>query len=288
VSAAAKGGTGERLGVTLLFALVVHAVVALGVTFGYDKPAPSLPSLDVILVQSASGEKPDKADYLAQANNSGGGTSDKALRPSDPLSGALRKSDPGLMPQPLEAGAPAPKVRTATRVVTQQNVANSVLSQTEARETPPQDLPEAQREVQRKLEMARLSEEIQKETQTYAKRPKKKFISANTKEYAYASYMRAWVARIERIGNLNYPDEARREQLHGSLVLTVALKRDGSVKSIEIIKSSGIHVLDEAATRIVTLAAPFPPIPSGTGDDVDELFVTRTWQFLPGDVLRNE
>jgi periplasmic protein TonB len=97
--------------------------------------------------------------------------------------------------------------------------------------------------------------------------------------------MSAWVARIERIGNLNYPDEARRQQLHGQLVLTVALNRDGSIKSIDVIQPSGFKLLDDSAIRIVKLAAPFAPIPVEEG--IDELYVTRTWQFLPGDILRN-
>ncbi|HEY3521619.1 MAG TPA: energy transducer TonB, partial [Rhodanobacteraceae bacterium] len=122
----------------------------------------------------------------------------------------------------------------------------------------------------------------------YAKRPRKKFISANTREYAYAAYMKAWVNRIERVGNLNYPDEARRRRLHGQLVLTVGLARDGRVKSIDIIQSSGHRVLDDAAIRIVHLSAPFPPIPHGRDigkDKIDELYITRTWQFMRGDEL---
>lgn len=94
--------------------------------------------------------------------------------------------------------------------------------------------------------------------------------------------MRAWVARIERIGNLNYPDEARRRQLHGQLVLTVGIQRDGSIKSIDIIQSSGHKVLDDAAIRITRLAEPFPPLPE-TKEKVDELYISRTWQFLPGE-----
>ena len=139
--------------------------------------------------------------------------------------------------------------------------------------------------LEKKLEMAKLAAEIQQESQAYAKRPKKKYISANTKEYQYAAYMSAWVARVERIGNLNYPDEARREQMHGELVLTVALRKDGTIKSIDVIESSGHKLLDDSAIRIVNQSAPFPPIPAEDG--VDELYVTRTWQFLPGDILRN-
>jgi protein TonB len=286
VSAApAAVGSGDRLGVTLLFSLIAHGVLALGLTFEYEKPAASLPSLDVILVQSASGTKPDKADFLAQAHNSGGGESDKPARPTDPLSSPIHKPDPGLAPRPIEAGAPKAHAPTPHEVLTRQQSQFSVHTEKEVPEQEDLPQPTARELMERKVEMARLAEEVQREAIAYAKRPKKKFISANTKEYEYAAYMSAWVARVERIGNLNYPDEARRQQLHGQLVLTVALNRDGSIRSTDVIQSSGHKLLDDAAIRIVRLAAPFPPIP--TAEKVDELYVTRTWQFLPDDVLRN-
>jgi len=287
VSAAARPvGSGDRFGVTLLFSIIAHGVLALGLTFEYEKPARSLPSLDVILVQSASGTKPDKADFLAQANNSGGGESDKPVRPSEILSSPVAKQDMGIAPRPLEAGAPKPQPPSERELLTQQkNPQFAVHTQKEVPEQPVLPQPTNRELIEKKLEMARLAEEVQRESQAYAKRPKKKYISANTKEYEYAGYMSAWVARIERIGNLNYPDEARRQQLHGQLVLTVALNRDGSVKDIEVIQPSGHKLLDDAAIRIVKLAAPFPPIPAE--GSVDELYVTRTWQFLPGDILRN-
>lgn len=284
-AAPAAAGSGDRLGVTLLFSLIAHGVLALGLTFEYEKPAASLPSLDVILVQSASGTKPDKADFLAQAHNSGGGESDKPARPTDPLSSPIHKPDPGLAPRPIEAGAPKAHAPTPHEVLTRQQSQFSVHTEKEVPEQEDLPQPTARELMERKVEMARLAEEVQREATAYAKRPKKKFISANTKEYEYAAYMSAWVARVERIGNLNYPDEARRQQLHGQLVLTVALNRDGSIRSTDVIQSSGHKLLDDAAIRIVRLAAPFPPIP--TAEKVDELYVTRTWQFLPGDVLRN-
>jgi TonB family C-terminal domain len=98
--------------------------------------------------------------------------------------------------------------------------------------------------------------------------------------------MRGWSDRVQRIGNLNYPDEARRRKLYGDLLLTVGLNRDGGIKNITVIKSSGYPLLDAAAERIVRLSAPFPPLPKDV--NVDELYITRTWQFLPGDVLRNK
>jgi protein TonB len=285
VSSGPAVGSGDRFGVTLLFSLIAHGVLALGLTFEYEKPAPSLPSLDVILVQSASGKKPDKADFLAQAHNTGGGESEKSLRPSEPLSSPIHKPDPGLAPHPIEAGAPQSHLPTPHELLTAQQAKFAVHTEKEAPERPELPQPAAAVLMERRVEMARLAEEVQRESIAYAKRPRKKFISANTQEYEYAAYMSAWVARVERIGNLNYPDEARRQQLHGQLVLTVALNRDGSVKSTDVIQSSGHKLLDDAAIRIVRLAAPFPPIP--TGEKVDELYVTRTWQFLPGDILRN-
>ena len=276
----------DRFGVTFLFSLIAHAVLALGITFSVETQAPSLPALDVILVQSASGRAPDKADFLAQASNSGGGESEKARRPTDPLSSPVPKPIAGIAPRPTETGAPRPTAPTRTELLTTRSAERNVASAEETPDTPDLNVPNEREIIERKLEMARLAQEIQRETEQYAKRPKRKYISANTKEYAYASYMAAWVARIERIGNLNYPDEARRQELYGQLVLTVGLNRDGSVKSIDVIQPSGHRILDDAAIRIVRLAAPFNALPT-KGDAVDELYITRTWQFLEGNILRN-
>ena len=284
--AAPGTSSADRLGVTLLFSLIAHGVLALGLTFEYEKPAPRLPTLDVILVQSANDEKPDKADFLAQANNAGGGTAETARRPSEPLSSALPKAVAGIAPIQLENGAPRPEAPTDAEMLTTKQSKFTVRTDTAKPDTPTRPAAVERDMDQRKLEMAKLAQEIQRESEQYAKRPKRKYISANTKEYEFAAYMRAWVARIERIGNLNYPDEARRQQMHGQLVLTVGLTRDGHVKSIDVIQSSGHKVLDDAATRIVHLAEPFPALPEDK-EKIDELYISRTWQFLPGDILRN-
>jgi periplasmic protein TonB len=284
--AAPGTSSADRLGVTLLFSLIAHGVLALGLTFEYEKPAPRLPSLDVILVQSANDAKPEKADFLAQANNAGGGTAENARRPSEPLSSALPKAVAGIAPVQLENGAPKPEAPTDAEMLTTKQSKFTVRTDTARPDTPTRPAAVERETDQRKLEMAKLAQEIQRESEQYAKRPKRKYISANTKEYEFAAYMRAWVARIERIGNLNYPDEARRQQLHGQLVLTVGLTRDGRVKSIDVIQSSGRKVLDDAAIRIVHLAEPFPALPEDK-EKVDELYISRTWQFLPGDILRN-
>jgi len=275
------------IGATMLFSLLLHGVLLLGITFHFVKPSPSLPTLDVTLVNVANQQAPDKADFLAQANNSGGGQSDRAARPSQMFSGALPKPDPGIAAQPVEATTPQPRAVTPTRMVTTTGATDfSVSSDTAQTEVDPQDQTPTAAELKRQQAIAQLAAELRQQTEALAKRPKKKFISANTKEYVYASYMRGWSDRVQRIGNLNYPDEARRRKLYGDLLLTVGLNRDGGIKNITVIKSSGYPLLDAAAERIVRLSAPFPPLPKDV--NVDELYITRTWQFLPGDVLRNK
>ncbi|GGY15508.1 cell envelope biogenesis protein TonB [Rhodanobacter panaciterrae] len=275
------------IGATMLFSLLLHGVLLLGITFHFVKPNPGLPTLDVTLVNVANQQAPDKADFLAQANNSGGGQSDRAARPSQMFSGALPKPDPGIAAQPIEATTPQPREATPTRMVTTTGATDfSVASDTAQTEVDPQEQTPTAAELKRQQAIAQLAAELRQQTEALAKRPKKKFISANTKEYVYASYMRGWSDRVQRIGNLNYPDEARRRKLYGDLLLTVGLNRDGGIKNITIIKSSGQPLLDAAAERIVRLSAPFPPLPKDV--NVDELYITRTWQFLPGDVLRNK
>lgn len=273
------------IGATLLFSLLLHGVLLLGITFHFAKSSPSLPTLDVTLVNVANQEAPDKADFLAQANNRGGGQSDQAARPSELFSGVLPKPDPGIAAQPVEATTPAPREATPTRMVTTSGASDfRVTSDTAQTEVDPQDTASNAAELKREQAMAQLAAELRKKKVDYAKRPKVKYLTASTREYAYAAYMRGWSDRVERIGNLNYPDEARRRGLHGDVLLTVVLNLDGSIKSINVIQSSGQKLLDAAAERIVRLAGPFPPAPK-SAEHIDELNITRTWRFQPNNVL---
>ena len=148
----------------------------------------------------------------------------------------------------------------------------------EEKETPP--MPSATTLLTNSFKIASLSAEIRRKMEAKAERPRRKFISASTKEYKYAAYMEAWRAKVERVGNLNYPDEARRKNLTGSLILDVALNADGSVNQITIRHSSGSKILDDAAIRIVELSSPFAPFPDHIREETDILHITRTWQFL--------
>jgi protein TonB len=238
----------------------------------------------VILTETTSPLTQKQADFLAQASNQGGGEHDRSNRPRDAQIGQLPQAESGVAPRPMRAQSPQPQPPPQARVISSTRAeARAPLPEAtpQADETP---LPRGQEKIDRDLAMARLAAEIHLRSERYAKRPKRKFVSASTQEYAYAGYLRAWVDRVERVGNLNYPDEARRRRLAGTLVISVAIRRDGTVERAEIIQSSGTRLLDDAALRIARLAEPYPPLPK-TEENVDILHVTRTWNFLPGGEL---
>lgn len=277
-------GEDQRLGATLVLSLLVHGVLILGLGFALDDAAPVMPTLDVILTQTSSPLTPKQADFLAQANNQGGGEHDKTNRPRDTQIGRVPQLEDGVAPKPLTAQTPAPQPPPTARVVSTLQADTRTPMPEATPQTDPSQLPVGQEKIDRDLAMARLAAEIHLRSQRYAKRPKRKFVSASTQEYEYATYLRAWVDRVERVGNLNYPDEARRRRLSGQLVVSIAIRRNGTVERAEIITSSGIPLLDSTALRIVKLAEPYPALPR-TKDNIDVLHVTRTWNFLPGGEL---
>jgi periplasmic protein TonB len=280
------GGIGEdqRLGATLVLSLLLHGMLVLGLGFTLEDAAPVLPTMDVILTETESPLTQAQADFLAQASNQGGGEHDITNRPRDSQAGLVPQDESGVAPTPRRAQSPAPTPPPETRVVASTRGEQDVPLPDAAVAADESPLPRGQERIERDLAMARLAAEIHLQSERYAKRPKRKFVSASTQEYAYAAYLRAWVDRVERVGNLNYPDEARRRQLAGTLVISVAIRRDGSVERAEIIQSSGIRLLDDAGLRIARLAEPYPPLPK-TEENIDVLHVTRTWNFLPGGEL---
>ncbi|HNV84197.1 MAG TPA: TonB family protein [Arenimonas sp.] len=276
---APKIGPNERLSATLALAAILHGIVILGVGFSLEDAAPVMPTLDVILTETQTTEAPKQADFIAQANNKGGGDKDEARRPRESQLASVPKPDPGIAPIQMTQQAPAPEPDSKQRVLsTTADSEQKVVKPEEHPITTPQKLPTGRELMQQSLEMARLAAEIERKQELYAKRPKKKFISASTQAYEYASYMRDWVRKVERVGNANYPEQARIKNLSGTLVMTVAIRRDGSVEDIVLTTPSNIVVLDQAAIKFVRLAQPFAPIPK-TSENIDVLYITRTFKF---------
>ena len=274
----------DRLGLTLFFAAVLHAIIILGVGFDANRLLPKERplTLEVTLVHSQSQKAPDQADYLAQANQQGGGTVKERMRPSSPFPNPRPTlQQDGDAPQNLPMQLPPPSTANSEQpVLLAQNESAQQWQQQDEAHTPELPVtPSATELMVRSREIARLSAEIRQKQQAYAKMPREKYISANTREFNEATYIDSWRQKVERIGNLNYPDEAKTRRLSGSLMLDVAIKPDGSLKSVRIVRSSGHRALDNGAIRIVRLASPFSPLPPDIRKNTDILHILRTWKF---------
>jgi protein TonB len=280
----------DRLGLTLFFAAAVHALVILGISFDLDELLPQeIPlSMEITLVHSHSEEAPEQADYLAQANQKGGGTVKEKQRPSSPVANPRPTTEQGDAEQSLPLAGPPPQPVTEQRqVMTAEVSSDTAVVQPEEQNHPPlPEVPNAAELMLRSREIARLSAEIRQKQQAYAQMPREKYISANTRQSIYAAYQDGWRQKVERIGNLNYPDQAKQHNLSGSLLLDVAIKPDGSLASVKLLRSSGHKVLDDGAIRIVRMAAPFAPLPPKIRKEVDILHITRVWQFHHDNSLR--
>ena len=267
----------DRMAMTVFFAIALHAIIILGITFGrYDEPPPEniLPTLD-ITVSSRSTPPPDEADYLAQTSQDGGGNTTEKVKPTQ----AVPEQAPAVMPQQ--------PVASPTQVVATDTAVTKVHQ--EQQETPEPVQPDitATELIERSMEMVNLNAQLNESMQAYAQRPRHIYVSARTQEYKYANYMSEWVKKVERVGNLNYPDAARRAGLSGKLIMDVTMNADGTVRNISIMRTSGHKVIDEAATRIVNLAAPFPPFPEEILKDADIMHITRTWEFSTANRLKS-
>jgi len=283
-----KFGLVATMQVAIIASIAFHLVAIVGLGFKLPSMMREVAPhnmLDVVLVNSKSATKPTKADALAQANLDGGGNTDEKRRASSPFP-AVDERDPSREMKAAEARRKlleAEAQELMTRMKSKAAVAPmEVVPQTSQADAEAKDL------IQKSLEIARLEAQIKRDYQAYQERPKRKFVGARAQEYRFAQYVDNWRLKIERIGNLNYPEEAKARRIYGSLQLTVAIKADGEVEGIEINRSSGYKVLDQAAIRIVRLAAPFERFPESIKADTDILHITRTWTFTRADQVLAE
>jgi len=275
----------DKLGVSLFGSVLAHMVVILGITFAFPafRELQGLPTLEITLVQTTSDIKPEKPDFLANASQDGGGTSTKPDIARNPL--PVREISDS-RDFPTLRTTPQPRVKSPREVTDLLRAHRSDwrvkprLPTPERKPLQNEPLNLAMLETpQQRAERARLNAEISRNWQDLQQAPRRKYLNARTQEYKYAAYMDAWRAKVERIGNLNYPEEAKRRGMTGSLVLDVALNSDGSVNAVTVRRSSGHKLLDDAAVRIVEMSAPFMPFTADMRAETDILHITRTWIF---------
>lgn len=276
----------DRLGIMLFAAVVIHAVVILGITFDFTDRAsqpPAQRTLDIIVVHQPKKSEPvDDARFFAQAAQQGGGETEIKERPTSRPSQPIPPTPSNIQPTstPTETSIPETPIK-ADKVVTVKKSAVKVVNREHDSKTPNKKSAPTLQEIlaSTNQQISELTAEIDRRNQMFSQKSRRKHISAATKEYLYAGYLDAWRRKVVRVGNLNYPEEAKRKKLYGELVLHVAVRADGTLERVRILRSSGIKVLDDAAIRIVKLAAPYAPFPAEIRKHVDVLDITRTWQF---------
>jgi protein TonB len=274
------------LGAAIGLSLALHAAV-MAVHFRFpqaERPSAESQALEVVLVNARTKEKPAKAEVLAQANLDRGGNVDEDRRAKTPLPVTAPRK-PGK--DPADAERRVQQLEAQQQRLLAQARENERRASPEPPKAPPAPetpAPSGRDLADLSLAAMRLQAQIDRQIDEYQKRPRKKFIGANAREYRFAQYEEDWRIKVERIGTLNYPPEARGKH-YGHLRLTVTIRADGSVESVELDRSSGLKVLDAAAFKIVQMASPFAAFPSDIRRDTDLLVITRTWFFGQGDKI---
>ncbi|WP_137885921.1 energy transducer TonB [Pseudomonas sp. 2FE] len=279
----------DRLGFTLFLAAALHVALILGISFTLAEPNQISKTLEITLSTFKSKEKPKQADYLAQDNQQGSGTLEHKAAPKTTEKALfqgkeVKRTAPPAAPRQTTRQE-APKTAVATRTPQRQK---TPVKREQAKPEPQTRPAPAFDSEQLSAEISSLEAELAQEQQLYAKRPKiHRLNAASTMRDKGAWYKDEWRKKVERVGNLNYPDEARRQRIYGNLRLLVSINRDGSLYEVQVLESSGQPLLDQAALRIVRLAAPFSPF-SGDLADIDRLEIIRTWRFERGDRLSSK
>lgn len=268
----------DRFSFTLFMALAVHAMVVLGITFAPEPPKSSAQTMEITLSRFDDEDAPEKADFLAQTSQKGSGTEEKVSELTTPNPAQMNQPEVAEVPSRTEPAPQQAKPVVQTEARSQQRVQKLL------EDTPPLDKPLPVKEkrslMERSLEIASLEARFDAQQRAYARKPRvMRVTAASTLKSSNAWYVQNWVSKVTRVGNINYPVEARRAGIYGTLRMLVSLRKDGTIKEVAILQSSGSTVLDDAAIRIVRMASPFAPFPEEMRENVDELEIIRTWSF---------
>lgn len=272
----------DRLSFALFLALLIHAVLILGISFTASDRDNLSKTLEVTLATYKSDKAPEQADFLAQENQEGSGTLDEARMLTTDVEATFHANEINeTSPQEQQASAPRQLQGDRQLVTTSGSSRNKAPSEKDRRSMQV-ELPDGPEKtlLERSLEMASLEAKLDSLRQTYAKQPRiQRLTAASTMKANDAYYVNSWRRKIEQMGALNYPREAESCFDNCRLRLLVAINPDGTINELRILESSGKKVLDDAALRIVRLSAPFAPFTEEMRKQTDILEIIRTWQF---------
>ena len=268
----------DSLMVTLFFATVIHIFLLLGISFAIPKAEKTNKQIEITLSSTPSKKAPKDAKFLAQDNQLGGG--DELKKPTAPKQqmpslGQSQNKPPRLNKTQIES-----KPQAVEKLITQK-VAEQKIDTTKKLTPPSEKKRRRLSEEALKKQIAQLGEKIRYSEQS-SEKTKIKFVnSVSTHKYVAAQYVKDWERKVERTGNLNFPESARKKGF-GKLRMDVAINANGTIYSIRISQSSGVKSIDDAALRIVKLSAPFAALPKELLNELDVLVITRIWDFLDG------
>lgn len=287
-AALARMHPAERLALAGVASAVLHNLLFFMFAAAFKSANPDLfaarePPLEVVLLHSAAARVPVQAEVLAQVNSDGGGQERTAHRARAPLA-TVASSSPS--PNPERLTTPAPQREPAADAPLTQTRANYAVPVTEPVPAVTPTRPEAPQDLlARSLQHVRNLGQIEADLHPYQQRPRRMYVGARAAEYVFARYIEDWRLKVERVGNLNYPEAARRQKMYGSLMLSVEINADGELLKAEVERSSGSRVLDAAAVKIVEMAAPFPPFNPKMREKAEVLSLSRVWTFTREDRL---
>jgi protein TonB len=272
-------GEHTRMRNAVLIAACCHVVLAFAVSFNSDSSPRYNRQIEVTLATRPSQTAPDEAQHIAQQNQEGSGQEAEV----DAVT-SRNNEYPQQSPTPQQAApqqVDADALTSGELLSTVAAASRKVNAQQEQEETRRSATPGLNPEVDRlNQQLASLEAELDEQTQAYVNRPRvRRLTSVSAKQAVDAAYLADWRQRLEAVGNKYYPEASVRYGLYGDLRLLVVIHKDGSLEDIRILKSSGYAVLDEAAIKIVRLAAPYSPFPSELAATTDKLEIIRTWQF---------
>ena len=276
-------GALDRLSFTLFVAVGVHALVIFGIGFEAPEPASVPPTLDVTLSQHASPETTplEEADFLADANQQGSGTQDEKAQLTSTEQAEIEDN------QIFRTTPEVQQIRFANQAAQRSLVTTTASAERNVADQPAEDAPtnpelasDSPLLVSQVNDIATLRAMLDQSRQNLARSPRTRTLTAvSARRSLDAAYVYHWLEEIERIGNQNYPQAARQQRLTGDVRLAVRIRADGSLVDVEVTRSSGHAVLDQAAQRIVYLAAPFEAFSAEMKQEYDQLEIIRTWQF---------
>ena len=278
----------ERFRFMIFLSACAHALLVLGVGFTYLTDANNEATIEVTLAQYRSQIQPDDADFIAQENQTGSGSQDEATVPSSPFLSDLNDADinevrPASEAQVLNETPEQPNLTALTSINAEQVIAQQ-RNAPEQKEK--QALSEQSSSEEISLAIASLQAQLDLQQQAFARQPRKYTLSsASARKSHEASYLDSWRRRVEAVGNINYPVQARQQQVYGNVRMLIALNASGQISETRIIQSSGESLLDQAAVDIINLAAPFDPFPEELKAEADILEIIRTFRFHEGNTL---